>query len=241
MSTDDHSSDGRDGDKLLVGEFALGLLDAAEHERMARRIAEEPALRAELRLWRTRLSGLDREFAESAAPARVLDRVEARLFGPAAPRGLGAFWNSLALWRGVAAGALAIAAIAVGVNLMRPQQLDPREFATQLVAALQSQEGSGVEFVALYDAATGSVRLTALSGEVAADKDLELWYIRGDDPAVSMGVVPVDRKVDVKLPPKVAPGFGAGTTLAVTLEQKGGSPTGVAQGPIVAVGKATLI
>ena len=35
--------------------------------------------------------------------------------------------------------------------------------------------------------------------------------------------------------------FGEGTTLAVTLEQKGGSPTGVAQGPIVAVGKATQI
>ena len=35
--------------------------------------------------------------------------------------------------------------------------------------------------------------------------------------------------------------FGEGTVLAVTLEQKGGSPTGKAQGPIVAVGKATPI
>ena len=32
-----------------------------------------------------------------------------------------------------------------------------------------------------------------------------------------------------------------GTVLAVTLERKGGSPTGVAQGPIVAVGTITPI
>ena len=36
-------------------------------------------------------------------------------------------------------------------------------------------------------------------------------------------------------------GAGPFTVLAVTLEQKGGSPTGVAQGPIVAVGKAIPI
>jgi anti-sigma-K factor RskA len=47
--------------------------------------------------------------------------------------------------------------------------------------------------------------------------------------------------VDLTLPETVAPGFGAGTVLAVTLEQKGGSPTGVAQGPIVALGTATAI
>jgi anti-sigma-K factor RskA len=85
------------------------------------------------------------------------------------------------------------------------------------------------------------VRLTALSGEAVPDKDFELWYIKGDEPAVSMGVIPVDQRTEITLPPEAKAKFAEGIVLAVTLEQKGGSPTGVAQGPIVAVGAATEI
>lgn len=240
MSMNDDSSDGRDEDTILVGEFALGVLDAAEHERMASRIAADPALRSELHFWQNRLSGLDDEFAEQAAPASVLGRLEGRLFETTSARAT-SWWDSLAIWRGLAAGGLAVAVAAVGFNVMQPRQLNPEEFATQLVAALQSQEGSGVEFVALYDSASGNVRLTSLSGEVASDQDLELWYIRGDEPAVSMGVVPVDARTEIDLDAEAKSKFGEGTILALTLEQKGGSPTGVAQGPIVALGKAIPI
>lgn len=242
MSTPDDRSDSPGGeDGLLVGEFALGLLDAAEHQRMARRIAADPRLRVELRFWQSQLAGLDTGFAEGPAPDRVLDRVEARLFGSQAGTRPGRWWDSLGLWRGIAAGATAVAILSIGFNLLQPPRVDPTEFATQLVAALQAQEGSGIEFVALYDAASGSVRLTALSGQVAPDRDLELWYIRDDEPAVSMGVVPLDRRTEIDLAPDAQAKFGEGIVLALTLEQKGGSPTGVAQGPVVAVGAATPI
>jgi anti-sigma-K factor RskA len=239
MSMNDDRSDGPGEDILLVGEFALGLLDAAEHRRMAARIAADPALRAELRLWQNRLSGLDSRFAEEVAPAGLLPKLESRLFG--SPAAAGGWWDSLALWRSLAAGGIAVAAVAVGFNMMQPRPIDPEEFATQLVAALEAQEGSGVEFVALYDPGTGHVRLTALSGEVAPDRDLELWYIKDDEPAVSMGVLPVDGRTEIVLAPEAKAKFDEGIVLALTLEQKGGSPTGVAQGPIVAVGSATPI
>ncbi|HEY0920987.1 anti-sigma factor [Devosia sp.] len=240
MSTQGHESDGSGEDKVLVGEYALGLLDAAEHERMARRIAAEPALRAELQLWRSQLSGLDAEFREEPPPPRVLEQLEARLFGTAARHRSG-LWDSLALWRSLAAGGIAVAAVAVGFNVMQPPPIDPTQFATQLVAAIKAQEGFGVEFVALYNAATGEVRLTGLSGQAIPDKDYELWYIKGDEPAVSMGVIPVDQRSEIELDPQARSKFAPGTVLAVTLEQKGGSPTGVAQGPVVALGTATPI
>ena len=235
----DIRGEGEGGHNALVAEFALGLLEGAEHERVARQIAADPALRAELRMWRTRFQSFDSEFPEEPTPAAGWDRLEARLFGPSAKPAT--LWDSLVLWRGLFAGALAVAVVAVGINVSRPPAPSPEEFAVQLVAALQSQEGSGVEFVALYDSANGAVKLIGLSGQAVPDKDYELWYIKGDEPAVSMGVVPVDAKLEIPLSEEARAKFDEGTILAVTLEQKGGSPTGVAQGPIVSVGSATRI
>lgn len=242
MSMQGDSEDSSGGDSILVAEYVLGLLDAEAHERVGRRIAAEPELAAELRFWQSRLSSLDSDFSETPAPADVLQRVEARLFPePTGADRAGGWWNSLAVWRGLAAGGLAVAVAAIGFALVQPRPLDPEAFATRLVAALQAQEGSGVEFVALYNPGTGEVRLTALSGEAIPDRDYELWYISGDEPAVSMGVIPVDQRTEIALGPEAQAKFEPGTVLAVTLEQKGGSPTGVAQGPIVAVGTATPI
>jgi len=229
---------GSEDDQVLVAEFALDLLDGGERAAVARRIAAEPALRADLQLWRARLSTLDDEFAEHAPPSGVLAKVEARLFGSTAVAG--GWWNSLPLWRGLAGALAAVSIVAVGLNIMQPR-FDAQTAATQLVAALQANEGSGVEFVAFYDTGTQAVRLIGLQGQAIADKDFELWYIKGEEPAVSMGVIPVDARVEIPLDASAKAKIGEGTVLAVTLEQKGGSPTGVAQGPIVAVGKAIPI
>ncbi len=225
-------------DRILVAEYALGLLDDTERLTMARRLAAEPALRAELRTWRSKLETLDAAFVETPPPPAALPSIERRLFGEPARTG---FWESLLLWRSAAAGAAAVAVLAIGYNLVQPQQLAPDEFATQLVAAIQAQEGFGVEFIALYDQSSGEVRLTSLRGDAIPDRDFELWYIEGEQPAVSMGVIPVNERMEIPLDEPARAAINPGTVFAVTLEQKGGSPTGVAQGPIVAVGTALAI
>lgn len=238
MSTDSDIG-GMDEGSALVAEYALGLLTAAEHTTVAQRLRAEPALRSELRIWQRRLPGLDRQFAEQAAPAAVWNRLEARLFGGAPARG--GFWNSLALWRSIAAGGVAVAIAAIGFNLAQPARLSPEEYGKQLVAAIQAQPGSNVEFVALYDTATASVRLISLSGEVAADKDLELWYIQGTDKPVSMGVIKVNQKTEIDLDEAARSKIGEGTVLAITLEEKGGSRTGNPSDTLVAAGPALSI
>ena len=231
---------GSEDDQVLVAEYALDLLDGGERAAVARRIAAEPVLAADLKLWRQRLSTLDNEFAEVAAPAGALSRIEARLFGSTAAGGLTGWWNSLALWRGLAGAAAAVAIVAIGLNLTQPR-FDAQTAATQLVAALQAQEGSGVEFVAFYDTGTQSVRLLGLQGQAVPDKDYELWYIATGEAPVSMGVVPVDQRSVMPLDAAGRQKLGEGTVLAVTLEQKGGSPTGAPQGPVVAAGPAMPI
>jgi len=238
MSTSDDIGGDFEGRNALVAEYVLGLLSASEHERVGRLIEDDQALRAERDFWVSRFAELNAEYEETTVPAHLYAAIEARAFGEVVRRRPAvSFWENLTLWRGIAAGALAVAVAAVGFNLMQPR-FDADQMAVQLVAALQSHEGSGIEFVALYDEGSGQVRITSLKGTAIPDKDFELWYINGDQPAVSMGVIPVNERREIAIDPTV---INPGTVLAVTLEQTGGSPTGVAQGPIVAVGSATPI
>lgn len=236
MSTIDDSGPGYEGRNALVAEYVLGLLSAAEHTRIGRLIEDDQALRAERDFWVSRLGAMNDEFAPTPPPAHIYGAIEARVFGAAAKPV--SWWESLLVWRSIATGALALAVAAVGFNLLEPRQ-DVGALTTQLVAALE-EEGSNVKFVALYDG-SGNVRLTALSGEAVPDKDFELWAIQGGNNPVSMGVVPVNARSSVAVPAAVLSGLGDGSVLAITLEPKGGSPTGDPTGPIVAKGAVTAI
>jgi len=235
--SDETDISGMSEDSVLAAEYALGLLSADEHARAAARLRAEPALRRDLRFWQGRLSSLDDQFAESAPPASTWSGIEKRLFASGAQST--GWWNSLALWRSFAGAAAAIAIVAIGVNVMAPRP-DPNAFAAQLVAALSAQ-GSNVQVVALYNAQSGEVRLTALSGDRVPDKDYQLWAIQGDAGPKSLGLIKIDARNDVKLPADVLASFGPGTTLAISLEPLGGSPKPVPTGPVVAAGKAMPI
>ncbi|MGV3489995.1 MAG: anti-sigma factor [Devosia sp.] len=244
MSTEGHSG-GREDDQVLVAEYALGLLEGSERAVVAHRIATEPALGADMSMWRQRLSTLDSQFTEVRPPAGVLPKVETRLWGDGAEKearrgGWLGWWSSLPVLRGMVLAGHILAFGAIGYIFLVPQA-DPTVLATQLVAAIQAQDGYGIEFIAVYDEAQGEVRVASLRGDAVPDQDYELWYIKGDAPAVSMGVLPVNEKREIALDDAARASIEPGTVFAVTLEAKGGSPTGVAQGPIVAVGTATEI
>lgn len=238
MSTSDDMDGGDGGRNALVAEYVLGLLSPSEHDRVHRLIENDQALRAERDFWVSRFSALNEGYEDVPAPARLWAGIEARAFGDTKAPAKSGFWESLLVWRGIAAGALAIAVAAIGFNLLQPRP-DVSSLTTQLVAALE-EEGSNVKFVALYDG-TGQVRLTALSGDAVPEKDFELWAIQGGNNPVSMGVIPANQRSTVSIAPEVMAGWGAGSVLAITLEPKGGSPSGAPTGPIVAKGAVQQI
>jgi anti-sigma-K factor RskA len=233
--SDETGMDGDDKRHMLVAEYVLGLLGPDAHRRAEAMIAANPALQAERDFWEHRFSAFDAEYAEVQPPPDLVHRIESRLFGETKKSG---WFDSLALWRGLTAGALAVAVAAIGFNLLEPRE-DVAALTTQLVAALQA-EGSDVQFVALYDGA-GTVRLTALSGEPVDGRDLELWAIQGGNDPVSMGVIPVNERSTVALSPDILAGWGEGSVLAITLEPQGGAPQGIPTGPIVASGEVHQI
>ena len=213
-STSDHGTPLQDlpEDETLAAEYVLGTLGLAGRSDAEARLRSDSHFAALVNDWQNRLSGLNDDYAEAAAP-NLLPQVEARLF-PQAPKAK--VWR---LWLG---GALAAAAIVAAALFMLPP-------AAPTMVAEMSAEASPLHYAAAI--AGDQLTLTRTAGRAAsAGKDYELWLIDGDKPPVSLGVLTA---ASVTIPaPKAAVGF----LLAITLEPKGGAPEGKPTGPILAAG-----
>ena len=103
-----------------------------------------------------------------------------------------------------------------------------------LVVSLESGD-TDYRFLAVHEEGSDEMRMTLVSGDAQADKDFELWLVEPNEQPVSLGVIGEGRTA-VALTPEYTQVLEAGGLLAVSIEQKGGSPTGASQGPVVAVG-----
>lgn len=236
--------DGMGPDEVLAMDFALGALTRAEHRAAELRMQSDSAFRALVEGWQRQLSPLDDETAAVPPPAIVWQRVAAEISpvrpmaaAPAKP-GRSGLWNSLALWRGLALAGVAAAAIAImqlGTSRM-PPGVPPQ----LLVAALAGPDGKPL-LSAAYDPLRGAVVLTPATPRDDAGKSPELWVIEGDKPPRSLGVIDLHGPNSHAISSKRLAGLAAGSTLAISIEPVGGSPTGQPTGPIVATGKLSAL
>ena len=224
----------------LAADYALGALGAAERAAAERRLASDPAFRAEVEAWQAMLAPLADDIAPVAPPAALWARIDAATRPAAAtvpqPRSQ-SMWKSLNLWRYLAGASTVAAVIAVTLLVARSPQPAQQPI---LVARLAASDGSGV-ITATYDAARGAVILTPAGKSDAAGKTPELWVIEGDKPPRSLGTIDISTSTSTAIPPERLRGLKIGSTLAISLEPKGGSPTGAPTGPVVASGKLTGI
>jgi anti-sigma-K factor RskA len=116
-----------------------------------------------------------------------------------------------------------------------------RGFEPELQARIAAEDESLV-VQASFDADTRQLRVARTAGAIPEGQDLELWLVRLEDgvPAstVSLGVLPRDPEGVIEVSEELAPEFPA-NALAVSVEPLGGSPTGQATGPVVALGPLT--
>jgi anti-sigma-K factor RskA len=131
------------------------------------------------------------------------------------------------------AGLVTVATFASGI-------LTPVSQTKPLVAELTGDASTTINLLAQYDAGNGALKITPVAAKQAEAKSLELWLIEGDNPAKSLGILPQTGEGEIIIPAELRSKFGAGVTLAVSVEPFGGSPTGTATGPVVAVGKTRL-
>lgn len=222
------------GDDIFAAEYVLGVLPADERRQATTRIDGEPMFARMVDQWEVRFAPLGSAYPEVEAPAHIKPAIDRRIFTAAAqPQSTASsagMWSSLAFWRGLAAAAVAALAIYVAVPYVAPPL--PQE---RMVASLAA-DGSDVKYMVMYDAHSGEIGLSHVSGERGTDKDFELWMIEGNNPPVSMGVIPVGSTMKMPVTQTMRDKLGAGAVLAVSLEPTGGSPTGQPTGPVVAAG-----
>lgn len=234
----------RGGDDIVAAEYVLGVLPAEERRQVSARIDSDQSFARLVDTWELRLSALAEGYEPIEPPAALKHAIDARLFSgaqtstrAAAPVRAG-IWQSLTFWRGLAALAAAAFVVAVAVFMMTPPRgATPRE---QLVAAVAPKD-SEVQYVAVYNPGTHELGLSHIAGERPSGKDFELWVVKGQDPAISLGVIPVGSKVHIEVSDRLRRLIESGNLLAISVEPPGGSPTGKATGPIVAAGGLSAI
>ncbi|MEG1055296.1 MAG: gluconate 2-dehydrogenase subunit 3 family protein, partial [Janthinobacterium sp.] len=131
----------------LAGEYVLGTLELAERAAVEQRLPREPALRDAVDAWEQRLLPLTTLAPPEAPSAQLWPRISASLFTPKALRQAGgwqAWWNSLAFWRVLAGGGLAMA-VSKDQPAYKPRFFDATEWATlsALVDRLIPADGEG--------------------------------------------------------------------------------------------------
>ncbi|MGM4979760.1 MULTISPECIES: anti-sigma factor [Rhizobium] len=232
MSTPDQSKGGRSRDEVLAGEYVLGVLSLEDRQKVERRMRSDRQFAAIVSRWEQNLSEFNEEY-EMVTPAKsVFPKIERRIFGDAA---LGAhLWNSLLVWRVVALGSLFLAA-GVVVFTITNNGISRSVPGKQLTASLAGQN-SAINLLADYDASSGRLKVTPVAAGKPEEKSLELWLIRGSDPAEALGVLPQTGEGEIVLPQELHGKLTEGAIIAVSIEPFGGSPTGKPTGDVVASG-----
>jgi anti-sigma-K factor RskA len=218
----------RDDDEALAGEYALGLMESDARRAFEARLAREPALREQVRAWQERLASLADEVAPVAPPPRAKAAIDARLFAPARTRR----WS----WTRFMGGAFTAAALVLALLVWT----GPPTTGPALTAEIAAEDRSLV-YAVRFEPALARLDLTRTDGAPAAGRVHELWLIVEGAPApVSLGVLPDDGRVTLGLPEALSAAV-AGSTLAVSDEPPGGSPTGQPTGAVLALGTVPTV
>ncbi|MGB1581267.1 MAG: anti-sigma factor [Nevskiales bacterium] len=218
----------------LAAEYVLGTLRGRARDRFEAIMREDSGLRELVILWEGLLDRFNSGIEPVPAPPQLWAAIERRLgFVAAAPQHTTALAGMGMRWIRGAALSFGIAALLIAALVFRPEPAG-QGFAPDMQVVLQNKQAKPVWQVAA-DTKHNMLMISAVRPiNLPADRDLELWLVpKSGEPPISLGLMPTQmahKRMVVSSTPLVE-----GAALAVSLEPKGGSPTGVATGPILYV------
>jgi anti-sigma-K factor RskA len=228
----------------LAAEYALGTLRGAARRRFERWMREDAAIAQAVARWQERVAPLAAAVEPVTPPQRVWRAIEERIgAGRSASSG---FWDNLAFWRalGLTATGSAAALLAATV-LLAPRVPEP---APAPVVLRVPAEGMPNAYLAVLSDPKSQKPVLVVSAGVKSDqlwiktldpsihvpdKSLELWALPTGQAPKSLGLVTASGKAALKLVAAADQSLGDIPALAVSLEPRGGSPTGAPTGPVL--------
>ncbi len=221
--------------QALAGEYVLGTLDPGERAEAERLLASDPDFAGAVAAWQHRLDPLNAAVAPVTPPEGLFRRIEQRLGEPVDSAKILKLERHLRHWRTATLAITALAASLIGFIVASPREQPAHHF----VAAVQQGEQQPVFLVAV-DTAKGIIAVRPVAARPPeSGRDYELWAVGGGRPQPqSLGLIALK---DVNLPAarlesNKSASFGD-VVFAVSLEPRGGSPTGQPTGPVLWTGK----
>ncbi len=242
-------------DDIRAAEYVLGTSSAEERDAFAATLARDASAQDAVRAWERRLAPLSDANPDVAPPEAVWARIESAvaLTSPASlsvieggrteaqsgPTGrigadeMAALRTSIDRWRGLTFAASALAAslaIVVAGKVLTPA---PAPATAPAYLAVVNRGGDEPALIVRVDLSSGTVFVRSVSAQTPSGKSLELWLINEGKAPKSMGVLP-EASAQIQLPAGVSV---EKAKFAVTVEPKGGSPSGDPTGPVVYSGQ----
>lgn len=227
--------------QAMAAEYALRLLTGEELERARALAQEDGEFRQEVARWRGRLAPLAEQVDPLEPPQAVWSRISAATNDAAS--NVIVLRRRANIWRGATAAMTAIAASLAGVLILQPKPAAPPVAqtapASPMVAMLGDQQKQ-MKVMASWDPA-GRRLVLVVAGDMPTDPthSHELWIIPAGGKPRSLGTMGTARQTHMQLANAIADLMQSGATVAISVEPRGGSPTGAPTGPVVASGALT--
>jgi len=224
----------------LAAEYVVGTLRGHARARFDALQRYDPELRRIVAEWEARLTPLSAAAGEIAPPARLWHAVAKRIAGAA--RGAGAS-GGLAFWRGLAVTSTAFVLILATFIGVAPRPEPPMA----MVAVMNDDKGQPalvVSWPPMKATRDPYVRIKVVQEHpvMAPGTTWEMWMLPGSTEApVSLGLISTDSDQTMKLRPALASRMEGAWGLAMSVEPKGGSPTGAPTGPVIFKGQCVKI
>ena len=225
--------------EALAGDYVLGQMPIHARRRFEQLMDERPYVQQAVQRWERRLNPLVAALPERTPPRRVWHRIKSEVVAlekrkrPVRKRNV---WESILVWRtATMITAVTLMATLLLTNIM-PQP--PVPMMPSYVAVLANEENNPM-FVAAANEEPMQMTVRMMKDvQMPSDRDFELWcQLEGSDNLVSMGILAHDEETTFPLTETEWRTFASTTSLAISIEPKGGSPAANPTGPVMYKGE----
>ena len=219
------------GLETLAAQYVLGVLRGPARRRFEREMMNDWRLRQEVWFWERQLQPLAERIPAVTPPPQAWLQVAQRLW-PAASGNEARGWRRW-LWQGWSMAATA-SALLLATMLWWQGSVQTRPATEQWLAIVQSAQAEPL-WVVDADTRAAQVRLKSVAAPAAdSQKDFELWLLPQQGAPQSIGILPTGQiEVTIRLSAEQFKSLLQNQSLAISLEPKGGSPTGLPTGPVL--------